>query len=103
MSTHWAIRRARFILIVIPFLSKTTSNSWNHPTNSRVEVNVAEGQLARLEVPELVALDADVDSELTYRIADADLFNLEVAEGRAFLSLKSSLGLSTAQKSPKNH
>ena len=76
-------------------------NRKNYPTNSRVEVNVAEGQLARLEVPQLVALDADVDAVLRYQIADADLFNLEVADGRAFLSLKSSLGLSN--KSSENH
>ena len=76
-------------------------NIRNYPTNSRVEVNVAEGQLARLEVPQLVALDADVDAVLRYQIADADLFNLEVADGRAFLSLKSSLGLSN--KSSENH
>ena len=64
-----------------------------HFRQSKVAVDIAEGELSRIEVPLLIADDADVSSELTYSIEDDDLFQLEMADGRAFLVLKTALGL----------
>ena len=64
-----------------------------HFLQSSVQVDIAEGQLTRVEVPELVAEDKDASSKLSYQIDEEDLFQLEVADGRAFLVLKAALGL----------
>lgn len=64
-----------------------------HFRQSKVAVDIAEGEQSRIEVPLLIADDADASSQLTYSIEDDDLFELEMADGRAFLVLKTALGL----------
>ena len=70
-----------------------------HFLQSSVQVDIAEGQTTRVEVPGLVAEDKDASSKLSYQIDEKDLFQLEVTDGRAFLVLKAALGLLTKTKS----
>lgn len=63
--------------------------------SSSVSVAVNENQPAgqRIEIPELVAFDADVDDakSLRYELTPHDLFDIENEDGRTFLVPKKSL------------
>ena len=55
--------------------------------SSEVRISIPESDLIgqRIEVPELVAHDADFNSKLTYAILDNEKFEIEAMENRVFI------------------